>query len=213
MEKYINKIDKILELIQNQKVIVAQNELKNLKEDIIYDMAFKKCKGKADKEQLKYARLLLKSAKQDTTRTFMHTMYKIDNTYQILDGFVAVVLNEPIAGLEVKDYEEGYFDCRTVINRANKNYFEYDYNYKKVDVDLLEMEQLVLKNKKSKPPYPTETLCHKYNTYYSPLRLLIAIKILGTNNVDIYFHTSSEKDPIYLKSDLGEAIVLPITVQ
>lgn len=212
MEKYINKIDKIQELIKDDKVLISIEKLKELKDEIIYDMALKNCDSNCKRDQLKYAKLLLKEAKKDTGRPLIHKMYKIDDTYQILDGFVAVVLKEPISGLEINTNSEHCFDCRNVINRAGKNYYDYDYNYEKIDIDLLELEQLSIKIKKYKPPYPTETLCHKYNTYYSPLRLLTAIKILGTNNVDIYFHTSSEKDHIYLKSDLGEAIVLPITV-
>lgn len=212
MEKYINKIEKIQELIKDDKVLISIEKLNELKYEIIYDMALKNCDSNCKRDQLKYAKLLLKEAKKDTGRPLIHKMYKIDDTYQILDGFVAVVLKEPIAGLELNTANGEYFDCRNIINRAGKNYYDYDYNYEKIDIDLLELEQLAIKIKKSKPPYPTETLCHKYNTYYSPLRLLIAIKILGTNYVDIYFHTSSEKDPIYLKSALGEAIVLPITV-
>lgn len=212
MEKYINKIDKIQKLFKQSEQKLAKEQLQELKEEMIYDIALKSSNSNYKKEQLKYAKLLLKEAKKDTGRPFIHKMYKVDNTYQILDGFVAIVLKEPISGLEINTNSENCFDCRNVINRTGKNYYDYDYNYEKVDIDLLELEQLALKIKKSKPPYPTETLCHKYSTYYSPLRLLTAIKILGTNNVDIYFHTSSEKDPIYLKSDLGEAIVLPITV-
>lgn len=212
MEKYINKIDKIQELFKQSEQQLAEEKLQELKENIIYDVALKNCESNNKKEQLKYAKLLLKNAQKDTNRPLIHKLYKLDNTYQLLDGFVAVVLKEPISGLEINTNSKHCFDCRNVINRAGKNYYDYDYNYEKVDIDLLELEQLALKIKKSKPPYPTETLCHKYSTYYSPLRLLTAIKILGTKDVDIYFHTNSEKDPIYLKSALGEAIVLPITV-
>ena len=212
MEKYINKIDKIQNLFKKSEQQLAEEQLQELKEEMIYDIALKSSNSNYRKEQLKYAKLLLKEANKDTGRPLIHKMYKIDDTYQILDGFVAVVLKEPISGLEINTNSEHCFDCRKVINRTEKNYYDYDYDYEKVGIDLLELEQLALKIKKFKPPYPIENLCHKYNTYYSPLRLLTAIKILGTNDVDIYFHISSEKDPIYLKSDLGEAIVLPITV-
>ena len=212
MEKYISKIDKIQELFKQSEQQLAEEKLQELKENIIYDVALKNCESNNKKEQLKYAKLLLKNAQKDTNRPLIHKLYKLDNTYQLLDGFVAVVLKEPIAGLEINTNEGQYYDCRTVINRPNKNYYDYDYSYEKVDIDLLELEQLALKIKKSKPPYPTETLCCKNNTYYSPLFLLTAIKILGSKDVEIYFHTSSEKDPIYLKSSLGESIVLPIIV-
>lgn len=210
MEKYIKKIDNLLDKINNSEV---EEMLKQLRNDIIFDMALKRCNSNNKKEQLRYAKQLLADAKKDKARPLIHKMYQIDDTYQLTDGYIGVVLKEPITGLELNTNEGQYFDCRTVINRTGKNYYDYDYNYKEVDIDLLELEQLVLKIKKYKePPYPTEFLGNKYNTYYSPLRLLTAIKILGTENVKVYFHTSSEKSPIYLKSDLGEGLVLPITV-
>lgn len=212
MEKYINKIDEITKILYKFDLEKTEQKLQELKDEIIYDMALKNCKNNYKKEQLKYAKLLLKEAQKDEKRPLIHKMYKVDDTYQILDGFVAIVLKEPISGLELNTDDGEYFDCRNVINRAGKNYYDYDYNYEKIDIDILELEQLTLKIKRLKPPHSKETICNKYNTYYSPLRLLTAIKILGTKDVDIYFHTSSEKDPIYLKSDLGQALVLPIIV-
>ena len=163
-------------------------------------------------EQLKYARLLLEEAKADKKRLFMHNMYKVEDSFQITNGYIAVVLKEPIEGLEVSTDLTDYFDCRTVINRKDKNYYEYDYDYKKVKIDLSELEKLVGRIKNLKPPKNFKCVYKQYNVYYNPLYLLTAIKILGTNNVDVYFHTSSSNEPIYLKSDLGEGIVLPVKV-
>ena len=213
MEKYINKVNAIQELFKKSEQEQAEKKLQELKEEIMYDVALKNYNSNYQKDCLKYAKLLLKSAKEDKSRPLLHTMYKLDDTYQITDGFIAIVLKEPVAGIEISIGDEQYFDCRNVINRKGKNYYEYDYNYSKVDMDLFELEQLALKSKKYKnPPYPTELLSYKYNTYYHPLRLLTAIKILGTKDVKVYFNTSNEKDPIYLKSNSGEAVVLPIIV-
>lgn len=211
MERYLDKLDKILELHSQAKEPEAFENIKQLRETIIFDIALKNSKSKYEREQLKSAKTLLKNIGDDKPR--FKKMYKIGNSFQICDGYVAVVLNKSIKGLELNTADGEYFDCRNVLKTANGNYFENDYNYEKVDIDILELEQLAIKIKKYKePPYPTEFLKQKFNTYYHPLRLLTAIKILGTENVKVYFHTSNGKDPIYLKSDLGEGIVLPITV-
>ena len=83
--------------------------------------------------------------------------------------------------------------------------------YQKEKIDMLELEQQAIKIKKIKDiPIPLENIGKIKNTYYNPMYLLWAIKILGTTNVNIYFNNSNPKEPIYLKSELGEAIVLPI---
>lgn len=211
MEKYLNQIDRILELYDKAKEQEALEKIKQLREILIYDIAEKNCNNKFEKEQLKYAKLLLKNASD--SRPLLKKMYKVNNTFQLCDGYVGVVLKEPIKGLELNTAEGEYFDCRTIINRSGKNYYDYDDDYTEVDIDILELEQLAIKIKKYKePPYPNEFLKYKFNTYYHPLNLLTAIKILGTENVKVYFHTSNGKDPIYLKSNLGEGIVLPIIV-
>lgn len=211
MEKYLNKIDKVIKLYNKAKEPEAFEIIKQLRETILYDMALKNSKNKYDKEQLKSAKALLKDVSND--RPLFKKMYKVDDSYQLVDGYTAVVLKEPIVGLELNTSDGEYLDCRTIINRSGKNHYEYDNDYKEVKIDLLELEQLSLKIKKYKErPYPTEMFGHNFNTYYDPTKLLIAIKILGTENVKVYFHTTNGKDPIYLKSDLGESIVLPIFV-
>lgn len=209
MEKYLNKVDKILELLSDDKALVAKIQLEDMRKELIYDLALKNSKNKYEKEQLKSAKALLKSASDD--RPLFKKMYQVDGTYQLCNGFIAIVLYNMIAGLELNTKEIPSLDCRTVVKPSSGNYVEYDYNYKEVDIDLLELEQLAVKIKKNKEsPYPIELLGHKFNTYYHPLNLLTAIKILGTQNVKVYFHTTNAKDPIYLKSDLGEGIVLPM---
>ena len=211
MEKYIRKIENIQKLLTNSEQQQAEEKLQELKNEIIYDLALKKCCGNNNKDRLKYAKKLLKNIPDDKPQFIK--MYKIDNTYQLCNGFIAIVLKEPIFGLELNTAECEYFDCRKVTNRSGKNYYEYDYEYKETNIDLLELQQLVMKISKYKDtPYPIELLGHNYNTFYHPLNLLIAIKILGTDNVKVYFNVEDSTDRIYLKSDLGEAIVQPIKV-
>lgn len=213
MERYLDKLDKILELHSEAKEQEAFEHIKQLRETIIFDIALENSKNnKYKREQLKSAKLLLKGVSND--RPLSKKMYKIDNTFQLCDGYTAIVLKEPIQGLELNSADGEYFDCRKVVKTSSGNYVEYDDDYKEPkNIELWKLEQLSLKIKKYKePPYPIEFLGHIFDTYYHPKQLLTAIRILGTENVKIYVHYSNAKAPIYLKSDLGEGIVLPIRV-
>ena len=142
--------------------------MKELKKTIIYDIALKKCGRKNNKrEQLTSAKALLKNSKEvNEFRPLYHKIYKLDDTFQLLDGFTAIILKDMIEGLELKKNKGGTI--------------------------------------------PTELQVHINNLYFNPVYLLRAIKILGTEGVTAYAHCSESKQPIYFKSELGEAIVLPI---
>lgn len=209
METYINKINYIEKLLIEEKMQFAEEKLQELKNIIIYDMAIKKCsRNNSKKEQLKSAKELLKNSKDvNENRILFHKIYKYDDTYQLCDGFIAVVLKDMIDGLELNTADGEYLDCRNVINSCTPTEYEYD----EVKIDRLELEQkaIVVKKMKVYTP-PIEQQVHINNLYFNPVYLLRAIKILGTENVKVYAHRSYEKQPIYLKSELGEAIVLPI---
>ncbi len=211
MEKYLNQIDKILEFLLDSKELLAEEKLKELKKTIIYDMALKNS-NTVEKQQLKTAKEFLKnSAKSNEVRPLFHKMYKIDDTYQLCDGFVAIVLKNKIEGLEVNTAEGEYLDCRKVIHRDYNIMYNLEEIYSKEEIDLLELEQQATIVKRIKNlPLPDEVMQNKYRTYYNPLKLLTAIRILGTKNVEIYFPKNDSKAPIYCLSDLGEAIVLPV---
>lgn len=210
METYITKIDFIKKLLIEGKMQLAEEKLQELKSNIIYDIAVKKCgKKSSKKEQLTNAKALLKNSKEiNKDRLLFHKIYKVDDTYQLCDGFTAIVLKNMIDGLELNTEEGKYFDCRNVINDCNIA----DGEYEKIEFDLLELEQKAIAFKKMKAYTPsTEYQIHINNLYFNPMYLLRAIKILGTENVTAYAHRSYEKQPIYLKSELGEAIILPLT--
>lgn len=96
-------------------------------------------------------------------------------------------------------------DCRKIINSCNLA------EHKDVKIDMLELEQKAIIVKKLKGAMiPLENQIHINNLFCNPIYLLRAIKILGTENVTAYAHIDSQREPIYLKSELGEAIVLPI---
>ena len=209
MESYIKKINNIEKLILDDKILIAKEKLQELKSNIIYDMAMKNLKGnKNNKDQLKYAKQLLKNSyTKNENRPLFHKIYKVDDTFQLCDGFTAIVLNNMIDGLELNTEKGDYLDCRKIIKSCNPT----GYEYQKEKIDMLELEQQAIKIKKIKDiPIPLENIGKIKNTYYNPMYLLWAIKILGTTNVNIYFNNSNPKEPIYLKSELGEAIVLPI---
>lgn len=194
MEKYIKKINELLDKIDNSE---AEQKLRELREDIIYDLALKDSKG-SKKEQLRYAKQLLADAKKNKRPSLIQMMYKIDDTYQLTDGYVGVVLNEKIEGLELNTAEEEYLDCRRVIDKSD---FRYNLNYKKVDINLETLTQQAIGMKN------TKVEIYIGETYFKPMNLLRAIKILGTDNVEVYFNTKGENN-IYLESPLGRAVVL-----
>lgn len=209
METYLNRIDYIEKLLIEEKMQLAEEKIEELKNIIIYDIAVKNCGRKSSKkEQLKSAKEFLKNSKAiNEYRPLFHKIYKFDDTYQLCDGFTAVVLKDMINGLELNTAEGEYFDCRNIIN----NYGVTSCEYEEVKIDMLELEQTAIAVKKLKgTKIPTEQQVHINNLYFNPVYLLRAIKILGTENVTAYAHRSYEKAPIYLKSELGEAIVLPI---
>ena len=183
--------------------------MKELKKTIIYDIALKKCGRKNNKrEQLTSAKALLKNSKEvNEFRPLYHKIYKLDDTFQLLDGFTAIILKDMIEGLELNTVEGAYMDCREIINSCNPTGYEYE----KVKIEMTELEQKAIELKKNKGgTIPTELQVHINNLYFNPVYLLRAIKILGTEGVTAYAHCSESKQPIYFKSELGEAIVLPI---
>lgn len=207
MERYITKIDFIEKLLIEEKMQLAEEKLKELKNTIVYDVAVKRCGRKSSKkEQLTNAKALLKNSKDvNENRPLFHKIYKVDDSFQMCDGFTAVVLKNMIEGLELNTEKGEYMDCRKIINSCNMS------DYQEIKIDMLELEQKAIIVKKLKGmAIPTEYQVHINSLYYNPIYLLRAIRILGTENITAYAHTDSKKEPIYLKSELGEAIVLPI---
>lgn len=204
---YLKKIDNIENLMTKEHYQEVLEKIQDLKQSIIYDIAIKNSKGN-EKDQLKNAKDLLKNSKKvNEKRPLFHKIYKIDDTFQMCDGYTAVVLKNMIDGLELNNAPSGYLDCRKVINNCNHT----GYDYEEVKIDMLELEQQAIKVKSIKePPYPLNCLIHINNSYFNPTYLLRAIKILGTDTIIAKVHKTSEREPIYLKSDSGEAIVLPI---
>lgn len=205
MQTYITRIDNILNLLTKECYLEVAKKLQDLKSSIIYDIARKNCKGNKN-YQLKSAKELLKNSIQKYPVNSLYCkIYKIDNTYQLCDGSTAVVLNNMIEGLELNQEKGNYLDCRRIIKDCN-----YSGNYEKIKLDILDLEQEVIKVKKLKS-LTWENALHIKNLYFNPIFLLRAIRILGTENVEIYVHNSSKIKLAYLESELGEAIVLPIT--
>jgi len=207
METYLNKICNIESLLLDEKMLIAKEKLEELKKVIIYDMAMKNCKG-TKKEQLRNAKqFLLNATKVCEYRPLFHKIYKVDDTFQMCDGFTGIVLNNMIDGLELNTEKGEYMDCRNIINTCNPK----GYSYEKVEIDIFELEQQAITVKKVKDnPLPFQYASRIKDVYYNPVYLLRAIKILGTTDVKISINIMNNKAPIYLKSELGEAIVLPI---
>lgn len=211
MEKYLNKVDKILEVLLDDKVLVAKMQLEDMRKELIYDLALKNSKNKYEKEQLRSAKELLKSAQRDKSKILFHKIYQYEDTFQLCDGYVAVVLNNMIDGLELNKADGEYIDCRRYIKTSSGNDFRYDYNYEKVEIDLLDLEQQALKVRKVKEvPLPFEYAGHIGECYYNPINLLRAIKILGTKDVEVYLDKSGNYRAIFLCSEQGQALVLGI---
>lgn len=209
METYINKIDYIEKLLLKDEIFLTREKLQELKNTIIYDMAVKKCsRNNSKKQQLKSAKELLKNSKDiNESRILFHKIYKYDNTFQLCDGFTAVVLKNMIDGLELNTADGEYFDCQKFINNC-----DIHNGYEEIKIDMLELEQKAIAVRKAKTiTPPVEYQVHINNLHFNPIYLLRAIKILGTENVTVYAHKTYNKQPIYLKSELGESVVLPLT--
>lgn len=145
---------------------------------------------------LRYAKKIHKEIKE------YHKIYKLDNTYQLCDGFTAIVLKNMIDGLELNQERYQYLDGRKFIDNCLND-------YEKINVNIPYLKQKIRIAKKLECVKFENTINFK-NSYFNPIYLLRAIHILGTENVTIYVHNSSYFKPAYLTSDLGEAIVLPI---
>lgn len=88
MEGYLNKIDKITDLLKGGYFQLAEEKLQELKNVVIYDIAVKNCGRKNSKEQLTNAKAFLKHSKEaNEFRPLLHKIYKYDDTYQLCDGF------------------------------------------------------------------------------------------------------------------------------
>lgn len=205
MERYLNKLDEISEILLNNDPLFANHKVQELKKIIIYDMAMKNANC-YKKEQLRCAKQVLKNAVKKVPRDLFHKIFKVKDTYQLTDGIVAVVLKEMINGLELSTVQSD-FDCRKIIKSCNPT----GYDYKKIEIDMMELEQKAIMAKKvSEELLPLEDAIHINNLYYYPIHLLRAIRILGTKDIEMYAHCSGKREPLYLKSEFGEAIVLPI---
>lgn len=134
-----------------------------------------------------------------------HKIYKLDNTYQLCDGFTAIVLKNMIDGLELNQEKCHYMDCRKFIDNCNNKLNDYE----KTKINMVSLKQCANIAKKLECVKFENTINFK-NSYFNPIYLLRAIHILGTENVTIYIHNSSHFEPAYLISDLGEAMVLPV---
>lgn len=207
METYLNKIDYIENLLLEEKLQLATEKIQELKKVIIYDIALKSATA-GQKERLRSAKELIKNSKlKNESRPLFHKIYKVDDTFQICDGYTAVVLNDMIEGLELNTEKAEYLDCRKIINSCNPS----GYNYEKVEIDMMELEQKSIQAKRVKDrDFTTDEKLIINNLHFNPIFVLRAIKILGKDKVNIYAHTTSQIEPLYLKSDYGEAIVLPI---
>lgn len=158
------------------------------------------------KAQLINAKEFLKFSKKFHKEfTKFHKLYKLDNTYQLCDGFTVIVLKDMIEGLELNQDKTEYLDGRKIIDMCKTKLSDYE----QIHIDISQLEEQANVAKKLECVTFQYTV-HFKESYYNPIYLLRAIRILGTENVTIYIHNSSYKDPAYLKSDLGEALVLPI---
>lgn len=205
MERYLNKLDEIDEVLANEKILFAKEKVQELKKIIIYDMAMKNANCDK-KEQLRSAKQLLNHSIKRKNRELFHKIYKVDDTYQITDGFVVAVLNDMIDGLELSEME-GTFDCREAIEKYNPTGNEYE----KVEIDMVELERKAIIVKRAKEDtLSLDDEVHINNLCFDPVYLLRAIKILGKKDVELYVHVSETKYPMYLKSSLGIGMVFPI---
>lgn len=151
---------------------------------------------KIEEEQLQAAKEFLENSKEVNEGVKkLHKMYRLENTYQMCDRFTAIVLTDPIKGLELNQDKEDYFDCRPIIERKR------NCKLQTAKVDVEELDKKVKEINESEFEY---LVCIN-NTHFNPRYLLRAIKILGTQDVEVRIDV--EGLAVYLKSNLGQAMV------
>ena len=69
--------------------------------------------------------------------TKYHKIYKLDNTYQLCDGFTAILLEDMIDGLELSQEKYDYLDVRLLVNNCKNELCDYE----KIDIDMELLKQ------------------------------------------------------------------------
>lgn len=207
MEKYLKKISEIKKYVEFNDTKLALEEIDKLYEDILYNVALKNANSKS-KIRLQCAKKILNN-KNTKNRPLFQKIYKIDNEYMLCNGFVGVILKDKIEGLEVNENSEKCLDLNKVIP------LDLSTNYKEINFDKVEIEKSIIQNKQLKKEdrgqNPLILKVDKLEIGVDPTYLKYAIGVLG-DNVKMMCSINNNKNPIYLESELGRAIVMPINL-
>lgn len=207
MEKYIKRINEIIGEYNNKNFEKLGGLLEEIKKDMIYETALKNV-NKKGKLQLQCAKKILKD-KNTENRPLFQKIYKIDDEYMICNGYVGICLKNMIVGLDLHSEEDSKrcVNIRNIISDININ-----YNFSKTEINMLELEKLIVENKNRKKDEKLKPFIiskEKIKIAVNPEYLKNVINVLG-GECEIICSDTNSRDPIYLKSELGEGIVLPI---
>lgn len=204
MEKYLKKISEIKKYVEFNDTKLALEEIDKLYEDILYNVALKNANSK-NKIRLQCAKKILND-ENTKNRPLFQKIYKINNEYMLCNGFVGVILKDKIEGLEVNENSENCLDLNKVIP------LDLSTNYKEINFDKVEIEKSIIQNKSNKEDKEQIPLILKVNELeigVNPTYLKYVIGILG-NNVKMICSINNNRNPIYLESELGRAIIMPM---
>lgn len=207
MEKYIKRINEIIREYNNKNFEKLGGLLEEIKKDMIYETALKNV-DKKGKLQLQCAKKILKDKNNDV-RPLFQKVYKIDDEYMICNGYIGICLKNMINGLELHS-EEDSKKCLNIRNIFPDVY----YNFSKTEINMLDLEKSIIENKnkrKDEELKPFIISKEKIKIAVNPEYLKNTINVLG-GECEIICSDINSRDPIYLKSELGEGIVLPIVM-
>lgn len=206
MEKYIKKISKILEKMENYiSKEEIQEKLEDIRTQMIYETA-NKVANKEGKQRLKYAKEMLKESQY--IRPKYTKQYIKNGKYMLCNGYNAVALNEELKGIELTEDTE-LIDVDSLINKLTDIQDITDkINFDKILE--LEIKNKSIKEKENKIIYMFKTN-DDTEKFVNPLLFREIYEILGGKNENItILSDDSSLSPIVIKSNLGEGLVLPV---
>lgn len=203
LEKYIKEINRILEKVEN-KDMTFKDDLQSLYNTLVLDSASMNV-GKAGKTQIKTMNKLIKGV--DECRERFKTMFRDGEMYCFTNGFVGIELYNQLPGIPLEEKEPAPLALHNLIANSGNDVF-----MEEVQIDQLEIEQAVIKNKsktrkQAKEPFVIQSGNIKIG--FNPEYYQDIINCLG-DNCKVLASTQNAYHPIYIKGELGNAILMPI---
>lgn len=202
--KYIKEINKIIEMVENHDMTFT-DKLKSLCDTMTCDEALNNS-DKVGKSQIKIINKFIKSTKDDNQIT--KKMYYDDDMYCYTNGYVAIELYKPVAGIPLADKEEPTpIKFHNIITDVGNNVF-----MEEVQIDEAEIKKAIVENKtrtKKQDLKPFIIQNKSIKIGFNPEWYQDIVNCLG-GNCKVLASTQNALHPIYIEGELGKAVLLPI---